>query len=179
MIKDYIMSSNIILIFLFLIIILLIYFLQNPKQEQFNYNFSEKQVTSLPNLSNIIEFIRENYLDSQYTFNLSNSRVTTRNINCDLKKHDRIILQKIMISIEQWAEIMKSPEPIIVDKINPLFIMYTDDEFYIRLNAKISYQDDVIYLKLSYYGNISDDKYILQLIEIDTVSRKNFEGEIC
>lgn len=135
----------------------------------------------------LLTLIRNEYLDTQYKFNIPNLPVTSRCPNNNTKIIDREYVWRIRSNIENWNKILRkngSNNLIHVNDMRIIFIMETSNEFIINTIVALSYAGKTLHLKLSYYGHIErsddfinggEDVYSLQLTEIKPVSKSEYQ----
>lgn len=146
-------------------------------------------IKSLPDATNLIELIKNEFMDLGYRFNVANLPVTTRQSNTSTLKLDKKYLKHVRNNIESWNDIFdsycKGDKKIITIKgIRPIFVMETDHEFIIKVLVKIFYQDRSMHLELTYYGemdrkddfdNWGCDSYIIQLVTIRPIVKTEYD----
>lgn len=147
---------------------------------------------SLPDATNLIELIKNEYMESKYRFNVANLPVTTRYSNASTLKLDKKYIKHVRNNIKSWNEIFNSfckgnKKIIIISGIRPIFIMETDHEFIIKVLVKIYYQNRSMHLELTYYGEIDtkddfdnwgSDSYIIQLTSLRPIIKTEYEQNI-
>ena len=114
---------------------------------------------SLPDATNLVELIKNEYMDPKYRFNIANLPVTSRQSNTSTLKLDKKYLKHVRDNIESWNKIFNSyckrnKNIFIVQEIKPIFVMETDHEFIIKVFTKLSYQKKSMHLELTYYGEM-------------------------
>ena len=143
----------------------------------------------LPNITNLYQLIRSEYLDDQYRFNISNQPVTSRSPNENTIVEDNRYLRYIRRDIQGWNELFykyyqDNRQLIKVKELRPTFVMETPNDFFITVYAKIQYLGKHIFFELKYYGQIErsgeflnggSDSHILQLVRISPVAQKQFQ----
>jgi hypothetical protein len=153
-------------------------------------DISSMSKTSPPNGNSLLQKINLEYVDCQYKFNISNQPVTTRYPNKNTEHIDKKYTKHIKNNIEEWNEIFKknwNKKLLHIRSVILLFIMETPNEFLIKANVKLLYLNKTLHLQLTYYGqveksddffNVGSDIYILQLVEILPLSKKEFNISI-
>jgi hypothetical protein len=144
----------------------------------------------LPDVTDLYQLIRSEYVDDQYRFNISNQPVTTRSPNKNTVYQDNMYLKHIHRDIQGWNELFykyyQDNRPLIdVNDLRPTFVMETSNEFLITVYCKIKYIKTNIFFELKYYGQITrsgeflnggSDTYILQLVRITPISNALFDN---
>jgi len=139
----------------------------------------------------LIDLVKKQYLDNQYQFNVANRPITTRyfmspKVAKSNTYRDNDYLRIIRKDIRGWNGIMGKNKNIFLDDLCLISITETDDEFIIKINARIMYLKNTIHLRLTYYGQIirSDDflngghdEYILQLVDMEPISQREYSCE--
>lgn len=169
---------------------------KNPNKKQYqNQDIHKEHFIQLENhneidnkfltAGNLINIIKTEYLDDQYKFNIANLPVTTYHPNRDTKKMDKKYLKHIKNNIKEWNNILReyTQNKISVRDIIPILIMKTENEFIIKVQVQLIYLNKTLHLQLMYYGqieklddflNYGSDIYILQLIDISPMSKKEY-----
>lgn len=163
------------------------------------YNQYLKESTdpnNLPDISDLIDMIKTEYVDNQYKFNVPGLPLTTRYPTRDTAHKDKKYEKHIRNNVKDWNSVFNEIYHINLDNlirvgnIKMLFIEETDAEFVINLNVSIVYAPtraakNILYLNLVYYGQIekcddfirnsdTDDVYIMQLIMLRPISKREF-----
>jgi len=152
----------------------------------------------LPNASELLYLITSEYLDDeshhgtgQYRFNLANQPVTTRHPNKNQTPKDKKYMKAISRNIKGWNELFykyyqMSGRPLTVKCIKLLFVMETENEFIVKVNASLLYLGKSIHFQITYYGQIdrsddflngNTDVYVLQPVEIRPIPKSEFAVE--
>lgn len=152
------------------------------KSKQFK-NIVPKQLekdTKFPDITQLLNRIKEKYLNTKYLFNLPNNPSTTRYPANQPSQQDHEYLKYIKKDIKTWNNILNTPINIITIKnIHPILVVETSDELLIKVTAELKYLKTIFYLELSYYGLIerTDDFFTnqnntihLQLVEINKIN---------
>ena len=166
---------------------------QGQNQNQ-NQNQNQAQ-TSYPLLSvkksNIFfQKIKDEYLDTQYKFNIAGLPTKTRNPNKNTETKDKKYLKHIRKNIENWNEIFTTQrehkfdfEAIRVQNIKLIFISETECDFLVKTQVELLYLEQIVYLDLTFYGQIEvsddifadgSDIYIIQLVEGCVMSKSDY-----
>lgn len=108
----------------------------------------------LPSISTLIDLLRNEFVDSQYRFNVPNQPVTTTRSNIDTK-----YLRQIENNITKWNRVFQKyystyDEHITLSELVPVFIMETEREFIIQINVALMYRSKSFHLQLLYYGTV-------------------------
>lgn len=147
---------------------------------------------SLPDATNLVELVKNEFMDPKYRFNIASLPVTTRYSNTHTYKLDKKYLKHVRNNIKSWNEIFDSyckgdHNLITIREIKPIFVMETDHEFVIKVCAKILYQEKTMHLELTYYGEMDKkddfidwgcDTYIIQLLAIRPVIKSEYNHTI-
>jgi len=140
----------------------------------------------LPDARDVMKVIQEEYMDTQYRFNMTTQPITTiipTKYNKDVQKK---YLERIAQFVKSWNDIFpKGENPIKLSDINLLFIQETMDEFLLKANIKIMYLGKSLHMKASFYGWLEKtddpfteaDAYKMQMIEILPIPKGDY-GEI-
>jgi hypothetical protein len=130
----------------------------------------------------ILEIIRNKFLDRQYFFNMATLPVTMRYANTNVRGK---YIKHIKNNIGKWNKVLSSlgSEQIEPIEIKPIYIEETEDEFVILANVKLLFLNKTLHLQLTYYGKIEKpddflngdiDIYVLQLVGIKPISKNEF-----
>lgn len=150
---------------------------QQPNVEHFT-DVSKKKKRESPH--ELLEIIKDEYLDQNYKFNIIGLPVTTRNFNNS--PIDKKYIYHIRNNINEWNHL--SDKIIELLNIKLVFIQETENEFLIKVNVKILYAKKTMHLSLCYHGriertddpiNLGNDVYIFQLVDIKPLSRNDFD----
>ncbi|XWV26461.1 hypothetical protein QJ857_gp0608 [Tupanvirus soda lake] len=153
---------------------------------QVNDTYYNETIDSLPNATTLLDMIKDEFLDRQYSFNIPNLPVTTRNSNLGTKSKDKKYVLHIKNNIKEWNEVLtqkSSKKYINVDDVKPLFVKETESEFVITVNIRMYYLKRSLHLQATYYGKIDrnddfmnddTDTYILQLVQLKPISKNEF-----
>lgn len=193
---------------LFLIIIIVIYFVatqirivqldsspdKKNQKESYQKSQIEKPPSKIPchNVSktriiegsarDLLRRIKNEYLDTEYHYNLSNQPSVTRYPSNDRYSKDRKYLKYIRDSINSWNEICDKRKKMFVQKLIPIIITETEDEFVITVRAKMIFCGKFLHLELSFHGIVlrsddfdQDDSCEIQLVNIKPISRIIFD----
>lgn len=147
----------------------------------------------LPSIHELLDMIKEEFLDKKYYFNMANLPVTTRYSNYNIKSKDKKYIKHIKNNINEWNEIFddnqNSDKYIEIKEIKPIFIKETENEFIITINTKLSYLQKTLHIQITYYGQIEEnddfinndtetDTYILQLIQFKPIHKNDYGQNI-
>lgn len=145
---------------------------------------SKKEKTKFMTKDKLIDNIKQKYLCLDYLFNLSNNPSTIRYLTSQFSPLDNKYLKYINKNIMQWNNIYNNDINVLfIDNIQPISVVETDNEFMIKVTAKLLYLDKPFYVKLVYYGLINkmddffakqDCIYHLQLVAIDEISKQSY-----
>ena len=160
-------------------------------KDYYDFYVDPAEPDHLPNTDDLFTLIRNEYVDSQFRFNIVNQPVTTRRfnrINADL---DSKYTKQISKNINSWNDLFEKyftikKRPIKVVDIKPLVVMETTNEFVIKVNVAITYTKQPIYYLLTYFGQIDKtgdffgdgiDIYTLQLVDIKQIKRCDYQTD--
>jgi hypothetical protein len=127
-------------------------------------------------------------VDNQYKFNITNLPVTTRRPDGKINKSDARYLKHIRANINSWNDIFPerygtNDKLIKIVKFRPIFVMETDNEFFMKVNVMLAYNNKPMYLALTYHGKLfksgdfeEPDVYVIQLLTIQPIKKDEFES---
>ena len=160
------------------------YFQKSPSEMS-----SDSEKCAKPSAKEIMKTIQEDFLNTQFRFNVASLPITTivpNTFNQDVLGR---YTMKIRAFIDDWNNTLKEKygltgKAIKVADINLLFIEETASEFVLKANIKITYLNRPYYLKTSFYGwadqydlmtNREKDKnYYMQMYEILPITEFNY-----
>jgi hypothetical protein len=125
-------------------------------------------------LKKIINEIRDKEIEDKYHFNMANKPIQKRNPQKQPSPRDIKYIRYIREGMDNWGK------PLIVENIILKDIIETEEEFMIRVLAKILFWNEVYDLSLLWYGRIlppddiftkQQDPYKLFLLNIKLVSK--------
>ena len=130
------------------------------------------------NAYDVLNNIKEEFLDDQYKFNIPNLPQTTRYCTKYTAHIDNKYVEQIKRNINDWNETIS------IQGIKPIFIIEAGKEFVMKINVSLLYANKTMHLELEYYGQIerSDDflnggfdSYILQLVSIKPIKKSEYD----
>lgn len=161
--------------------------LRDDDADCINTNAPKKNSKWLPDACSLVDIIREEFVDSQYKFNVPNLPRNTRYCNKYTKQLDNKYLKQIKLNINEWNELFYQNNIIMVKNMKPIFIIETETEFVMKVNVSLLYQEKTMHMELEYYGQIEKcdefleggcDSYILQLVSIRPIRKSEYDAEI-
>jgi hypothetical protein len=166
----------------------------SPNYKRNYYDFSDSPVRELPNASGLIELIKSEFVDDQYTFNqykfnTANLPVTTRYPNRNTKLEDNKYLRVIKNDINKWNTLFRkyydtNKKLIKIIQLKLIFVMETEAEFVVKVWAALLYRGRTLHLEITYYGEKerSDEflrgeqiVYIPQLVSVKPIPKSDFD----
>lgn len=146
-------------------------------------NSDTLDINDLPDVTNLIELIKNEFVDSDFKFNISNLPVTTQNCNKFTCKNDKYIVKNIREYILKWNELFDNNPIIKILEIKPIFIMKTEREFFVKSFVKLFYNNRSLHLEVVYYAESdkgddydswSDTSYTLYLNSIRPILKADY-----
>lgn len=147
-------------------------------------NSNSENLNKLPDVHNLINLIKKEFVEESYRFNIAGLPVTTK--NASRENANKKYLKHVSNAINQWNNLF-SLNQIKVKSIYPLIISETDSEFVLKANVKIIYNEKPVYLQVEFYGKIEKtddilnkgkDCYILQLLSARLIPAKSYKSKV-
>ena len=116
-----------------------------------------KEIDNIP-IREIIDIIKEEFLDSQYRFNIASQPVTTVPKNM-YRKYEPYIVDHI----QTWNDLFDE-DLLEVIRYEILFVKKTEEEFYLDAIVMMRYLERSLHLQIKLFGKRVGDDMVIQLV---------------
>lgn len=153
--------------------------LKRPDMRESDFDVESEHLT----MREVLLTVKNKLEKPEYKFNIVGLPVTQRMSTASEK-----YLVRIRKEIDSWNDLLSDDDRgIQCLEIKPLVLLETDNEFIIKVAAKVKYYSEVVSIVIAYYGKITKDndfliydrkklnyKYVMQLFELKIISDSMF-----